>query len=81
MERIVALLAQMMNREAAGGFLVLWFLITVGVIVGWVIFLIAVWRAMRAHESIAISMDHIARRSGLPAQQPAGPQGNRPGMV
>jgi threonine/homoserine/homoserine lactone efflux protein len=81
MERIVAFLAQMMNRDAAGGFLVLWFLITVGVIVGWVIFLIAVWRAMRAHESIAISMDQIARRSGLPAQQLTPPQANRPGMV
>jgi hypothetical protein len=81
MERIVAFVAQMVDRGGAGGLMALWFLLTVGVIVGWVITLVALWRAMKAHESIAISMDQIARRSALPPQQAGGLQGNRPGMV
>ena len=44
----------------AGGFFVLWFLLMVGMVVGWVVFLVAVWRGMKAHESIAQSVAMIA---------------------
>ena len=45
----------------AGGLpCILWFLMTCGMIAGWIIFLIAAWRAMKAHESIARSMQQIA---------------------
>ena len=37
-------------------FFVIWLILMLGVITGWIIFLIAVWRGMKAHESIAESM-------------------------
>jgi hypothetical protein len=33
-----------------------------GMIVGWIFFLVAVWRAMKAHESVAESLRKIAER-------------------
>jgi hypothetical protein len=51
------------NLQFDGGapvMLMIWFIFTIGVIVGWVIFLVAVWRGMKAHESIAESMKQIA---------------------
>ena len=37
-------------------------LMTVGVLIGYVILLMAIWRGMRAHESIALSLKEIASR-------------------
>jgi hypothetical protein len=33
-----------------------------GMIIGWIIFLLAVWRGMKAHESIAESLKQIAEK-------------------
>ena len=52
---------------AMGGFFLLWLLMTGGMIVGWIILLVAIWKGMRAHESIAASLKQIAQK-----QQPAG---------
>ena len=54
---------------AAGGLLVfIWFVGTLGTMVGGVIFLVAAWRAMRAHEEIAATMTELveALREGRP---------------
>ena len=51
----------------------LWFLMMTGMIVCWIIFLVAVWRAMVAHESIADALRRIAMKQA--SQGPA----NRPG--
>jgi len=40
-------------------FFVIWLILMLGVITGWIIFLIAVWRGMKAHESIAESMKEL----------------------
>jgi len=62
-------------RQVAGPFFLwfLWFLMMIGSIVGVIIFLIAVWRAMIAHESIADSLRRIAMKQDT--QSPS----NRPG--
>ena len=45
---------------AAGGLGVfVWFVWTLGTAVGGVVFLVAVWRAMRAHEEIASTMTEL----------------------
>jgi hypothetical protein len=41
-------------------FFAIWLLLMIGMIAGWIIFLIAVWRGMKAHESIAESMKELA---------------------
>jgi hypothetical protein len=40
-------------------FFVIWLLLMLGIIAGWIIFLVAVWRGMKAHESIAESMKEL----------------------
>ena len=40
-------------------FFVIWLILMLGVIAGWIILLIAVWRGMKAHESIAESMKEL----------------------
>ena len=37
-------------------FLAIWLILMLGMIIGWITLLIAVWRGMKAHESIAESM-------------------------
>jgi len=49
-------------RTAAPIFFLIWLLFVIGAITGWVIFLIAVWRGMKAHESIAESVKRIAEK-------------------
>jgi len=54
----------------AGGFpmtemgviMVVWLLMMAPFVVGWVIFLIALWRGMKAHERIASALDILAQR-------------------
>ena len=45
-----------------GLFFIIWLLMMVGMIVGYTILLIAIWRAMKAHESIADSVKTIANK-------------------
>jgi len=41
---------------AGGLFFIIWLLMMGGMIVGWIIFLIALWRGMKAHEAIAANL-------------------------
>jgi hypothetical protein len=47
---------------ALGGviFFLIWLLLMGGMIVGWVIFLVAIWRGMKAHEMISMTLERIA---------------------
>jgi hypothetical protein len=48
---------------AMGGILVLfWLVLMGGMVVAWIFFLVAVWRGMKAHESIAASLKRMADR-------------------
>lgn len=51
------------NMPSASGavLFLLWLFTSLGVVVGYVILLVALWRAMRAHESIAQAVLDIAR--------------------
>ena len=44
---------------AGGLFFIFWLLMMGGMIVGWIIFLVALWRGMKAHESIAASLQAV----------------------
>ena len=48
-------------------------LMMIGVIVGYIIFLVAIWKLMRAHESIASSLTSLAQ-----SLQERGSGSNRP---
>jgi uncharacterized membrane protein len=62
------------------GFFIVYMLIMLMAILVWVFFLVACWRAMRAHESIADSLRYIASRPLVPAPAaaPAPPQYGSP---
>ena len=45
---------------AGGLFFLIWLAMMVGMIVGYIILLVALWRAMKAHEAIARSASDIA---------------------
>lgn len=45
------------------GIILVQFLVMVPFIVGWIISLVAVWRAMKAHESIAATVKELANES------------------
>jgi len=46
---------------ALGGlFFLLWFSVMAGMVVVWILFLVALWRGMKAHESIASTLKVIA---------------------
>ncbi|MFO7974486.1 MAG: hypothetical protein R6V12_07620 [Candidatus Hydrogenedentota bacterium] len=45
-----------------GLFFLIWLLLMGGMIVGWIVFLVAIWRGMKAHESIALSLERIAEK-------------------
>jgi uncharacterized membrane protein len=55
-----------------GGFFVIWLLMMIGVVVGWIVFLVAVWRGMVAHESIAQSLKLIAGKTDLTDRSTSG---------
>jgi len=42
------------------GIILVQFLVMVPFIVGWIICLVALWRAMKAHESIAATIEELA---------------------
>ncbi|MFO7957726.1 MAG: hypothetical protein R6X33_11590 [Candidatus Brocadiia bacterium] len=50
-----------MRGEMAGGvvFLLVWLVMMGGVVVGWIIFLVAAWRLMRAHENLAQRVEEL----------------------
>ncbi len=57
------------NVPGAGGgavLFLLWLLTTLAVVGGYVIMLVALWRAMKAHESIAQAVSDIARHLERP---------------
>ena len=56
------------NLPGAGGavLFLLSLLITVGIIAGYIVMLVALWRAMKAHESIAQAVVDIARHLERP---------------
>jgi hypothetical protein len=45
------------------GIILVQFLVMVPFIVGWIISLVALWRAMKAHESIAAIIEELANES------------------
>lgn len=49
---------------AIGGlfFVLLWLLMMAGGLIGYIILLVAIWRLMRAHESVAESLRELARK-------------------
>lgn len=49
------------NFAATGLFFLLSLLMTVPAVIGWVVFLVACWRTMKAHERLASSLDILAR--------------------
>ena len=50
------------QQAAVGGvFFLIWGLMMLGALCGYIILLVALWRAMKAHESIARSAGDIAR--------------------
>ena len=44
-------------------FILIWLVVLVGVVASWVILIVAVWRGMKAHESVARSLKVIAEKS------------------
>jgi hypothetical protein len=56
------------NMPGAGGVILflLWLLMTVAIIGGYIVMLVALWRAMKAHESIAQAVIDIARHLERP---------------
>jgi hypothetical protein len=56
------------NLPGAGGavLFLLSLLMTVGIIAGYIVMLVALWRAMKAHESIAQAVIEIARHIERP---------------
>ena len=44
---------------AGGLFVVIWLLMMGGMIAGWIICLVALWRGMKAHESIAANLKAV----------------------
>ena len=55
-------LSQIQYHGPSAGFGVFAFLLMIGAIALWILLIVAVWRAMKAHESIADSMRDIAQR-------------------
>ena len=56
------------NMPGAGGavLLLLWLLTTLAIVGGYIVMLVALWRAMKAHESIAQAVIDIARNLERP---------------
>ena len=51
-----------MGPAVGGIFFLLWLIIMIGMIAAWIIFLVAIWRGMKAHESIAETLKQIAQK-------------------
>jgi hypothetical protein len=49
------------NMAAGGVFFVVWGLMMLGMFAGYLVLLIAIWRGMKAHESVARTLADIAR--------------------
>jgi len=62
----------MHGPEAAMGiaFFLVWLVMMAAMVVSWVLFLVAVWRGMKAHESIAGSVRYIAEEMARKGSQP-----------
>jgi len=53
---------QAMGTAAGGIFFLVWVIAMIGMVVGYIIFLVAIWRGMKAHESIAETLKQIAQK-------------------
>jgi len=53
---------QPMGTAAGGIFFVFWLIAMIGIVVGYIIFLVAMWRGTKAHESIAETLKQIAQK-------------------
>ena len=53
------------NAAAGGLIFLLWLFMMCGMIVGYIILLVAIWRGMKAHESIAESIHIIASKKDI----------------
>ena len=53
---------EVVGSEVGEFFFPLWLIMTAGTIVGWIILLVVIWRAMKAQESIAETLKHIAQK-------------------
>jgi hypothetical protein len=51
-------------------FVCVWVILVIAGFVGWIYFLIAAWRGMKAHESIAHSLQVLAGRLDFQLKQP-----------
>ncbi|MFH1724204.1 MAG: hypothetical protein ABII00_06235 [Elusimicrobiota bacterium] len=52
-----------MNPVAAGLAFVFWLLMMIGMIGGYIFLIVAFWKGMKAHESMAESLKQIASRT------------------
>ncbi len=53
------------GMAALGGiFILVWLVLMMGMVVSWIFLLVAVWRGMKAHESVARSLQTIAEKQG-----------------
>jgi heme exporter protein D len=51
--------------SAMGGLVFLvWLVLMLGVVAGWILFLVVLWRGMKAHESVAASLKRVAEKQG-----------------
>ena len=51
-----------MPTAFGGIFFLFWLIMMIGMIAGYIIFLVAIWRGMKAHESIAETLKQIAQK-------------------
>lgn len=49
-----------MGQMFGAAFFIIWALIMIGSVAAFIILVIAIWRAMKAHESVAVSLREIA---------------------
>ena len=49
----------------AVGFMIVWFIFMVGMVIGYAFMLVALWRASKAHQAIAESVKEIAEHLKL----------------
>ena len=63
-------MAYVTQVPVGGCFFVVWLMLIVGMIAGYVIFLVAMWRISKAHEQIA---ETLSRGISLPNQHPRSP--------
>ncbi|MCX7012440.1 MAG: hypothetical protein NTW86_07750 [Candidatus Sumerlaeota bacterium] len=62
---------------AGGFFAFVWFVMMIGIVVGWIVFLVAMWRMAKAQEQIAKTLG-IALLDKRPEPLPSAPHSSEP---